>query len=123
MSRLLKTNTIQIEEHLAELIVSIEGLSAREAIARTVKSFPEASAIGAAFGFISMTSALENPIFAFTANDKEFAAEMYRAIAAFTADIYAVESLYPSPSTCSQIIDFWLKSGDLFFAQFGMDEV
>ncbi len=91
------------------------GISARAAIASTVRSFPNASVIDAAFAFVSMASAIEHPIFTFTDNDDEFAIEMYRAIAAYVADIYAVETLYGPSSTCSQINDFWRKSEDTFF--------
>ncbi len=87
-----KTNVIMIEEFITELIVTDASISAGAAIAGLVRSFPEAAAIEAAFAFVSMASALERPIFSFTDNDQEFATDMYRAIAAFTADIYAVET-------------------------------
>ena len=105
----------KIEEFVAELIVSNESTSMWAAIAATVTKFPNSPALDAAFAFTSVASALERPFFSFTDNDKKRAAEMYRAMALFVADIYAVEKLYGPSPTCAQISDFWAKTGETLF--------
>ena len=46
---------------------------------------------------------------------KEFVGNMYRAIAVFSADIYAAEAIYGYSPTCAQINDFWVKTDEKFF--------
>ncbi|WP_299852370.1 hypothetical protein [uncultured Roseovarius sp.] len=104
-----------IEEFVADFIVSNEDYSVRDAIAATVKKFPNYMAIDAVFAFVSMASALEQPIFRYTDNDKKISAQLYRSIAMFIADIYAVEKLKGWPVTCVQVSDFWAEQGDTFF--------
>lgn len=107
----------QIEVFVAEFIVSNEDLSVKDAISAAIGNFPNAQAIDAAFAFVSMASALEQPVFRYTDNDKNLSAELYRSVAMFVADIYAVEKLKGWPVTCAQISDFWLSTGDVFFSR------
>lgn len=111
------TNVELIEEFIAELIISNEKTSMQVAIASTVERFANSPAIDATFAFVSMASTLEQPIFKYTDNDNKLAMEMYRAIAMFTADIYAVEKLSGPSPTCSQISDFWVETKEAFFTR------
>lgn len=112
---MLNTPAETIEEYFAECIFANPNPSVRNAIAKTVLKFPEATATCAAFAFISLAASLETPLFRYTANDEKLSVVLYRAIAAFVADIYAVEKLYGSPVICSQIGEFWVASEDKFF--------
>ncbi len=104
-----------IEEFVADFIVSNADSSVRHAIAATMVKFPNSMAIDAAFAFVSVAAALEQPVFKSTENDATRSGELYRSIAMFVADIYAVEKLSGWPAMCSQINDFWTKYGDTFF--------
>lgn len=104
-----------IEEFFAEYIVSRSEPSVRDAIAATVKKFPMATAACVAFAFVSIASSLESPIVKGKENNEKLSAELYRAIAVFVADIYAVEELYGAPAICAHIFDFWMESEDTFF--------
>ena len=106
---------IKVEEYVADLFASNEGVTAPMAIAAAVSRYPKCPAIDAAFAFVSVVSSLEEPFFLYTENDEKLAIDMYRSIAAFTADIYAVEKLFGPSPTCSQIKDFWVESNEAFF--------
>ncbi len=110
------TLTEKIEEFVAELIVSNEDLSVRYAISAAIGEFPDVKAIDAVFAFVSMASALEQPLFNYTGRDAKLSAELYRSIAILVADIYAVEKLGGWPVTCAQISDFWIETDEAFFA-------
>lgn len=110
------TLTEKIEEFVAELIVSNEDLSARYAISAAIGEFPDVKAIDAVFAFVSMASALEQPLFNYTGRDAKLSAELYRSIAILVADIYAVEKLGGWPVTCAQISEFWVETDEAFFA-------
>ncbi|MEO3416801.1 hypothetical protein AAFO92_19290 [Roseovarius sp. CAU 1744] len=109
------TLTEKIEEFVAELIVSNEDLSARNAISAAIGEFPNAKAIDAVFAFVSMASALEQPLFDYTGRDAKLSAELYRSIAILVADIYAVERLRGWPVTCAQLSEFWVETDETFF--------
>ena len=105
----------QIEEFVAELIVSNEDMSVRYAISAAIGRFPNARAFDAVFAFVSMASALERPVFKYTDRDEKLSAELYRSIAILVADIYAVEKLRGWPVTCAQISEFWFETNEAFF--------
>ena len=109
------THTEQIEEFVAEFIVSNEDMSVRYAIFAAIERFPNVKAIDAVFAFVSMASALERPVFRYTGRDEKLSAELHRSIAVLVADIYAVEKLRGWPVTCAQISEFWVETGETFF--------
>ncbi len=104
-----------IEEFVAEQIISTD-LPPRKIISAATIKFATASAIEAAFAFVAVASALEQPVFSGTKNNQILSTEMYRCIAAFVADIYAVETLNRRRSTCKDVYEFWAVSKDTFFA-------
>lgn len=105
-----------IEEFVAERAVSETSTSPQTLIFAAIERFPNAKAIEAAFAFVCVASALEPPSMFSEGVEQEFVSKMHRAIAVFSADIYAVEALHGPSPTCSQIRDFWLKTGERFFA-------
>ena len=105
-----------VEEFVAELVVSQERSSPNVIIAEAVKKFPNAPALETTFAFTCVASALERPMVLPKDMEESFIAGLYRAIAVFSADIYAVERLRGPRPTCSNIQEFWAETSEEFFA-------
>lgn len=114
-TRMPRAYHLALEEFVAEFLTSGKNPSAAVAIAIAVTKFPKCPAIEAAFAFTSVASALEKPLFQYTADDEALAKNMYRAIAVFAADIYGAEKLTGPSARCSDVYSFWLASEDRFF--------
>lgn len=105
-----------IEEFVASLICANKNISAPSTVASAVINHPLSPAIDAAFAFVSVASALEEPTFQSTEENARYCSALYRATAIFIADIYALEKISGRSPTCKQVFKFWRKSGETFFS-------
>ncbi|MEO3417413.1 hypothetical protein AAFO92_22370 [Roseovarius sp. CAU 1744] len=104
-----------IEEFVAERSLSMERAPPNVVIGEAVRKFPNAPALEAAFACICVASALEQPVTLSKEIDVDFIIGLYRAIAVFSADVYAVEKLYGPTPTCSRVLEFWVQTDERFF--------
>lgn len=104
-----------MERYAAEKLLCLNGEDTKTVLVSTIDAYPDRFAIDVAFAFISIVSALENPIVELPHLKDELISELQDCILALVADIYAVEKLSGNRATCRSVRDFWMLSNDTYF--------
>ena len=105
----------EIEEFFVEELLKSEPVCATAAIFTTTRAFKTAFASSAVFAFVNAAISFEGELFEETKSTADLIAQVYKASALFSVDMFAAETLLQRRITCGDVYDIWRQTHDPVF--------